>query len=353
MVKYICKRCNFKTINKTKFLKHLNRKYICEAISSDVSIKEIYDFYFQDNVVLQCSNNVVKCSNNVVLCSTNVVQNIKKTDTIYTCKYCRKKFKYHSSRYNHEKKYCKKKREIEEKKEKEKDKKAIKEELKKELLEEMKEDKKKIENVFAETKESETQMVKLKNFSESDRSHLTDKDYLTAIQKGNMGIAYIIRKLYFNEKKPENHNICMTNIKNNFIRVFEEDSWQLKLASETINFLVEDNANAIEDKIAEWTYIESDSDKEDNNIENECDNPKLKHQIMDGPIDSKKKNKKKPKHKYGGEEYEEILDKFPRLLDRLSKSKYVRNLVHDEVKLVLYNNRRYALNAEKHMLDIK
>ena len=58
-----------------------------------------------------------------------------------------------------------------------------------------------------------------------------------------------------------------------------------------INFLVEDNANAIEDKIAEWTYIESDSDKEeDNKIKNEIEDPKFKHQIIEIP-----KVKNKPK----------------------------------------------------------
>ena len=209
----------------------------------------------------------------------------------------------------------------------------MKKEIRKELLEEIKSEK--IEN----------QKIKLKSFSESDRSHLTDKDYLTAIKKGNMGIAFIIRKLYFNKMKPENHNICMTNIKNNLIKVFEKGDWQFKLANETINFLVEDNANAIEDKIAEWTYIESDEKKKD---KQEIDDPEFKHMIVEKPKNINKP-KKRPKHKYGGEEYEDTLSKFPRLLDRLSTSGYVRKLVHDEVKLVLYNNRKYALKAEKTM----
>ena len=196
--------------------------------------------------------------------------------------------------------------------------------------------------------------IKLNSFSESDRSHITDKDYLTAIKKGNMGIPYIIEKIYFNKDKPENHNICMTNVKSGFVKVYNKlNGWEQELANEIVNFLVEDNANIIEDKISEWRKVDSDSDEEE---EKELlPNQKTKHQIMgDNDLEDTNANpdlklRKKPKHKYGADKYKNTLDKFPRLLDRISNSNYVRKTVFDKVRLILYNKRQYAMNIEKNM----
>ena len=277
-----------------------------------------------------------KCKHNVNICKQNV--NILSTFSKEQCQYCKKTFNTRQSRWRHEKKSCKKKNEILEKKERdfEKDKiieklltdrKNLRDTIREELKKEMKLKNENSNNLNDQMLELE---FKLNPFSETDRSHFKDSDYLMAIKKGNLGIAHIIQKLHFNEAKPENHNICMTNMKNNLVKIYtKKDEWEYKLGNEVINFLVEDNANIIEDKIAEWKKV--NSDEEDSDSENKTD------------------RKREPKHKYGKERYKTTLEKFPRLLDRLSKSSYVQKLVHDEVKLVLYNKRKYALEKEKMM----
>ena len=143
----------------------------------------------------------------------------------------------------------------------------------------------------------------------------------------------------------------MTNTKSGFVKVYNKlNGWEHELANEVVNFLVEDNANIIEDKISEWRKVDSDSESEDEEKEL-LSNQKTKHQIM-GDDDPDLKPKKKPKHKYGADKYKNTLDKFPRLLDRISSSNYVRKTVFDKVRLILYNKRQYAINIEKNMKNL-
>ena len=38
---YVCKRCNYETLVKCNYSKHLNRKRICKVIKEDVSIEQL------------------------------------------------------------------------------------------------------------------------------------------------------------------------------------------------------------------------------------------------------------------------------------------------------------------------
>ena len=143
--------------------------------------------------------------------------------------------------------------------------------------------------------------IKINAFDKTDYSHLTDQDYLECIKHANMCIPHFIKKLHFDPEKPENHNVVIKNLKSGYLMTSTGRKWEYKSSDEAISFLIEDNANIIEDKIAFW---------EDQ-----------------GHVFTKKKK------------YSKILDKFARFLERRSDSKYVEKLVEKEVKLVLFNNR--------------
>ena len=99
MVEYKCLRCNKIFNHKTKFIKHVKRKYICKPKLKDISIKEVYKYYFKnDNINI--NTNVAKCSQNVADLEPIIVDDIR-------CKYCNNIFKHTSSRYKHESKRCK------------------------------------------------------------------------------------------------------------------------------------------------------------------------------------------------------------------------------------------------------
>ena len=151
--------------------------------------------------------------------------------------------------------------------------------------------------------------IKINPFEKTDYSHITDRDYLECIKHANMCIPFFIEKLHFDPEKPENHNVLIKNLKVGYIMTNNGRKWVYRSCDETVSFLIEDNANIIEDKIAYWS---------------------------------------ESGHKYARQEkYIKILDKFSRFLERRSDSKYVEKMVEKEVKLVLFNNRDMIMDKQK------
>ena len=357
MVNYHCFRCGYTNNNKSVFRRHILRMNICKPHLEDININDIFEHYFPKHVaknqvnVAKIDPNVAKIEENVAKNQVNVaneVPNIIEENEKFTCKYCNKKFKHNASRYKHERDRCKKKEEYEKKhnnkvdldkktqilldakvKELEEQKKKEIEELKKSFMDKL--------DIVLKKKDEETMqlittsknrnrlmtntncnvdarnqnfnlVLNLNSYKNTDHSHLRDQDYLECIRKGNMGIPYLIEKIHFNPEKPENHNIFVNNIKSDYIKLFDDGKWKTAMQYETVNMMVQDKANLVEDKIEEWY---------DTN------------------------------HKYCGKKYKEILDKYPRFLNRLTDSKYVGRKVEQESKLVLFNKKDMPIDYTK------
>ena len=350
MVKYKCLRCGYEHQSKTIFINHLKRKFICESKLEDISIDEIFDRYFKNHVAKNVAKNqvnvaknqvnVAKIDPNVAKNESNVAKNKSNVAMdLLRCKYCNRKFKHTSSRYKHENNRCKKRKksvDLDKKtqilldakvKELEEQKKKEIEELKKSFMDKL--------DIVLRKKDEETMqlittsrggnqlmtncnvdarnqnfnlVLNLNSYKNTDHSHLRDQDYLECIRKGNMGIPYLIEKIHFNPEKPENHNIFVNNIKSDYIKLFDDGKWKTAMQYETVNMMVQDKANLVEDKIEEWY---------DTN------------------------------HKYCGKKYKEILDKYPRFLNRLTDSKYVGRKVEQESKLVLFNKKDMPIDYTK------
>jgi len=91
--------------------------------------------------------------------------------------------------------------------------------------------------------------INLLTYSKTDTTHLTDKDYLNCIKHSNMMIPHLIDKIHFDEDKPENRNIYISNMRNNYILVYEEGKWKMKNRDETINHLIDDKEIIIKEKL--------------------------------------------------------------------------------------------------------
>ena len=137
--------------------------------------------------------------------------------------------------------------------------------------------------------------IKILAYKNTDLSHLTDQDYLQCLNRSNMVIPNLIKKIHFNPKKPENHNIYISNIKNKYVMIYDGGKWNLHNQDETIDDLIDTNEVVIEQKLEEW-------------LEN-------------------------------GKEYPEIMKKFNRYLEKKEKDAVI-NKVKEEIKLILFNNRK-------------
>merc|ERR1712196_329054 len=94
--------------------------------------------------------------------------------------------------------------------------------------------------------------IKILAYNKTDLSHLKDKDFMGFIKHANFCVPHMIKKLHFDPNKPENHNIYISNIKNNYVMVYDGDKWNIKNRNDIIDDMIEDKTNILEDKIEDW-----------------------------------------------------------------------------------------------------
>ena len=261
MVNYFCIRCTYETHNKTLFTRHLNRKFICKSILSDVSIKEIKEQYgIIDKTCSQIAHNDSQMLTNDSQMLTNDSQNK------IICKDCNKIFSKTSNLTRHIKLYCK---ENENKKLKNqiiiKENEIIKLEneiiLKENKLmkKELRKNNKMIENntIINGNNNNNTNNIIINNFGNENLEYLTPK-YLTELTRiPSLAIPKLIKDIHFNDKHPENKNVRLLHPKNRFIEV-HENKWEhrnkkeiIEHIVETINDIMENNYNNNRDTMEE------------------------------------------------------------------------------------------------------
>ena len=76
--------------------------------------------------------------------------------------------------------------------------------------------------------------VNLLNFKDTDRSHLTPKDFYTCINDCAESVNTLVTKTHFNDKKPENMNFYTPDLKSKYVMVFENGKWMAKLGEDFI-----------------------------------------------------------------------------------------------------------------------
>ena len=235
MVTYKCTRCNKIFNHKGVFLRHCNRKNPCNKTSSTNKKK----------------NSKKKLNKNENKKYSKNGMQIPKME--YLCNFCNKTY---STKFNLNKhlKICKKKKEIETELEQ------------KEMMDmfmmmgnKIKELEEKIDNknvtkiINNELKvENMSMNINLNAYKKTDISHLKDEDFLKVLYRGNYCIPHLIEAIHFNKNKPENHNICIQNIKNKYINVWNGKSWDIRNRKEVLDEIYEDHTELLEDKMEEW-----------------------------------------------------------------------------------------------------
>ena len=239
MVVFTCKRCGYKTNHKHNFMKHLNRKFKCKPIISDISFVTLITQFNNGSYEIEpkCKHNPEKFTENPEKFTENpykftenpenpenpekFTEKIKK----YKCEYCQKNFTRKDNLKTHQKKHCKNKHkkavgrktngqnslikyfsnkldEIEGKQKKEKEK---HEKEKSELRSQIEKLLEKVgNNNNNTTNKIETQIV-LNNFGKENIEYINSNYINKLIQQGiYAAIPKIIKFLHFNPEHPEN-----------------------------------------------------------------------------------------------------------------------------------------------------
>jgi hypothetical protein len=310
MVNYTCPRCGFNTDIKTKYTSHLRRKYLCKNIISDDNLYNEYNKY-EIKEKISCKSNV---SNTSVKSKSNV--NKKSDKKLYECNHCNRSYTHRQSLHKHLKSCKEKKKDDEDKQNLLNLVNLLNKQLEEQRyqmnkqLEQLDKKDRQIEEIISKKDKQIDELIKkaginigtqniqqninILAYKNTDISHLTDNDYLKCLKHSNFCIPHLIEKIHFNPKKPENHNIYISNLKNNYAMVYDGSKWNIKDRDESIQGLIDDKEGIIEQKLEEW-------------IEN-------------------------------GNRYPEIMNKFNRYLEK-KENNVVINKIKNEIKLLLFNNR--------------
>ena len=230
MVFYTCTTCDFSTKRKTEYKRHLETKKHIESTESHHFVTPKTPFCHPKDTFLSPQNN-----------------------TLFPCKYCNKLFKYRQGMYRHIKYVCKENKD-EDFKElarlmNEKDKQMKEKDFRMDKMQKQIDklaNKLQIQNINHGMIQNNNVVIQLLNHKDTDYSHLTPKDYVTCIKDCNHCVKTLIQKVHFNEKKPENMNIYISNIKGKYVMIYKDNTWQIQDKKRQIDDLYDNNEVVLE-----------------------------------------------------------------------------------------------------------
>ena len=95
-------------------------------------------------------------------------------------------------------------------------------------------------------------IINVNSFGKENLSHITDDDYEKYLNGFFKGFLNFIEKIYFDDRVPENHNICLTNVRSKYAYVYENNNWVLKEKNEIVDKLITKKYNILNDKFEEY-----------------------------------------------------------------------------------------------------
>ena len=155
--------------------------------------------------------------------------------------------------------------------------------------------------------------IKLLAFGKEDMTHIVDEVYKKILNRGFKSVPTLVEHVHFNKNKPENHNIYISNIRTNYVLIYDGIDWKLKERDDILQQLMDDKTAILSDKFEE---LLTDLD-------------------------------------------EASIKKFQRFLDNQDDNSVITGIKND-LKLMLYNNRKipemtkelFNVNENKKMLDL-
>ena len=93
--------------------------------------------------------------------------------------------------------------------------------------------------------------VKILAYGKEDICHISDDDYKLILNRGFKSVEELVKQIHFNKNRPENHNIHISNMRDNYVMVFDGNKWLLRNRQATIDDLYDDKKNILVDKFDE------------------------------------------------------------------------------------------------------
>lgn len=269
MVYFKCKKCNKEFNRKSNFDYHINDKKKPCYVFNDKT--EFNNDFFEQKIINEENNKIININQD----NANIIEDI---DTIkqsnFSCKFCHKILSYKSSLVRHEKFRCKIKKENDELelvKKKLNELSVENEKLKKEMVSNTKitnnnnvsnNNNNKINNGVVNNNSINVQLVQ---FGNENIDHIDTKEALEVYLKSTGGniISNILKLINLNEKYPQNHNICISDLSRELVKIFDGKKFTIHKFKNIKNDILSkiiNNTHKIVDKIENDKFIKKNSD---------------------------------------------------------------------------------------------
>jgi len=93
--------------------------------------------------------------------------------------------------------------------------------------------------------------VKIFAFGKEDLSHIQEADYKFLLNKGFKSVPNFVDIIHFNKNKPENHNIYISNMRDNFVITYDGEKWQLRERDYVLQDMIETKSDILSNKFDE------------------------------------------------------------------------------------------------------
>jgi hypothetical protein len=144
--------------------------------------------------------------------------------------------------------------------------------------------------------------IQLVAFGSEDKSHLSNVEIFNLLKKGFKSVPELIKKIHFDNNKPENHNVYIPNLSQKYVMVYNGEEWGLHDREDAIENIFDDGRNFLVIKRNEFEEMLDD---------------KFKTQLK----------------------------KFDRFESQIDNVEIKKKELLDDIKLILYNKRSVPLNT--------
>jgi hypothetical protein len=92
----------------------------------------------------------------------------------------------------------------------------------------------------------------LLSFKDTDTSHMKIKDWEKIMMRCCMSVPACVQKLHFDPMKPENKNIYKSNLKDKYLKYYEDDKWKIVNQEQKIDTIYNNYSGLLEEIADKW-----------------------------------------------------------------------------------------------------
>lgn len=93
--------------------------------------------------------------------------------------------------------------------------------------------------------------IKIIAYGKEDTSYITDNEYETLINKGFKSVPNLVEFIHFNENKPENQNVYISNMRDNYVLVYDGEQWLMREREDVLQDMIDNKTDILNEKFDE------------------------------------------------------------------------------------------------------